>query len=315
MSNRTLVNAKKSPNDSWYTTYDDVARELECHVSQFAGKRVLCNADDPIESAFTCYFVTNFKRLGLRSLTCVAYHPSHIHQIYSLQPPSPIWRQIINWAGAYVIHISQEIGTRVYPIDWNGGFDSPFAEPLWEDADIICTNPPFSRFKDFFGLIQQHHKSYLLLCNLQAITFTTVFPQVLSGAAKIGYNWGSKRFRVPEGESYNWKHLGTAVWLTDLPVDNPIALELSCRYSPALYPHYDNYDAIHVDKVANIPVDYDGIMGVPITYIRYHHPSSGYELVGQANHGTSDSDLFMPYLNGKRTFKRLLIRRVSSQQS
>lgn len=294
MSNATLTRAKRQSSDNWYTTYESVESELSHYVPQFRGKRVLCNADDPIESAFTCYFIHNFQRLQLKSLTCIAYAPSKLRSLYQIHHSLP---------ESYVIHVDSG-GKSTVPLK-SGEFDSDEVQPYWENADIVCTNPPFSKFRRFFDLIQHHQVHYLIISNLNAVTYTNVFPYIHSGSAKLGYNWGMK-FRVPTDEqSGGW--LGTAVWLTDLQVTHR-PLILTRQYSPELYPKYDGRDVIHVDKVINIPKDYLGVMGVPITYLRYHNPAI-YQIVGQANHGNRPEDLFVPRINGKRIFKKLLIQK------
>lgn len=294
MSNVILNKAKRQSSDNWYTTYESVKKELEHYNSQFRGKRVLCNADDPIESAFSCYFIHHFQQLQLKSLTCIAYAPSKLQSLYQIHHSLP---------ESYVIHI-EPTRKSIVPLK-SGEFDSDEVQPYWENADIVCTNPPFSKFRRFFDLIQQHQLHYLVISNLNAVTYANVFPYIQSGSAKLGYNYGMK-FRVPVDESSRgW--LGTAVWLTDLPV-TPRPLMLIQNYSPDRYPQYDDTNVIHVNKIANIPKDYRGIMGVPITYLRYHDPSH-YQIIGQANHGNTGGDLFIPRINGRHMFKRLLIQK------
>lgn len=296
MSNVILTRAKRQSSDNWYTTYESIEKELVHYSSQFRDKRVLCNADDPIESAFTCYFIHNFQRLQLQSLTCIAYASSKLRSLYQIQHSLP---------SSYVIHV-EPIRKFVIPLK-SGEFDSDEVQPYWEDADIVCTNPPFSKFRQFFDWIQYHQIHYLIISNLNAVTYTNVFPYIQSGSAKLGYNCGMK-FRIPIDESScGW--LGTAVWLTDLQV-TPKPLILTKQYSSKLYPHYDNQDVIHIDKISNIPKNYLGVMGVPITYLRYHNPSC-YQIIGQANHGNMPGDLFVPRINGKQIFKRLLIQKCS----
>ena len=294
MNNATLNKAKRQSSDNWYTTYESVEQELIHYSSQFHGKRVLCNADDPIESAFTCYFIHNFQQLQLQSLTCIAYASSKLRSLYQIHHSLP---------ESYVIHVDSG-GKSTVPLK-SGEFDSDEVQPYWKNADIVCTNPPFSKFRRFFDLTQHHQVHYLIISNLNAVTYTNVFPYIHSGSAKLGYSCGMK-FRVPIDES-SCGYLGTAVWLTDLQV-TPRPLILTRQYSPELYPKYDGRDVIHVDKVINIPKDYLGVMGVPITYLRYHNPSC-YQIIGQANNGNRPGDLFIPQISGKRIFKRLLIQK------
>lgn len=317
MGNQLLNRAKYvSTSDRWYTPYEVVEKELNNY--SFRDQRVLCNADDPIESAFTCYFITNFHRLKLKQLTCISYFPSSLRGLYQLN--SPNWEQLSRFNAGYVIQMTAH-NSKIQLLQGNGGFDSSETEPFWENSDIICTNPPFSKFRKFFDLILQYNKSYLVVSNLNAVTYTNVFPQIKSGAAHLGWSYGAK-FRVaPSDESASqkwedttgqcWKKLGTAVWLTNLPTTHQPNLTLTCSYSPELHPKYDGQNVIHVDKLAIIPKDYDGVMGVPITYLRYHNPQR-FEIIGKADHGNTDIDLFVPRINGTKTFKRILIRHTQN---
>lgn len=316
MSNQLLNRAKyHSTSDGWYTTYEAVEKELTHY--NFENQHILCNADDPIESAFTCYFITNFHQLKLKQLTCISYAHSNLRGLYQLNHPQ--WEQLSQLNTGYVIQMTAN-NRSFHQLQGDGSFDSTEVVPYWEQADIICTNPPFSKFRKFFDLILYYNKSYLLICNLNAITYINVFPQIINESAHLGYNCGMK-FRVsPDDSSAShkwkdkigqcWKSLGTAVWLTNLPVIKRPKLILTCNYSPELYPKYDDQDVIHVDKLANIPKDYPGIMGVPITYLRYHDPQQ-FKIVGLADHGSRFNDLFVPSINGKKIFKKLLIQRCT----
>lgn len=313
MSNKILNRARyQSTSDNWYTSYETLEKELPQY--NFEGKRVLCNADDPIESAFTCYFIHNFHQLKLKQLTCIGYAQSPLRGLYKTGS-----KQLTDPNVGYVIHMTESYST-ILPLTGDGGFNSPEVLPYWENADIVCTNPPFSKFREFFGYVLKYGLSYLLISNLNAISYTIVFPQIKAGLAHLGRTYGMK-FRVPlddfsasikqkDSEGQCWKKLGTAVWLTNLTSSTPRQnLELNQCYSPKLYPRYDGQDVIHIDRISNIPKDYYGVMGVPITYLVYHNPQQ-FEILGQANNGSNSNDLFVPRINGKKIFKRLLIRRL-----
>lgn len=297
--NTALNRAKRHSHDSWYTTYESVEQELSHYVPQFVGKRVLCNADDPIESAFTCYFVSHFNELKLKSLTCIAYKSSQLQSIYQLQHSLP---------ESYAIIVDSN-GKSITPLK-SGEFDAEEVIPYWENADIVCTNPPFSKFRQFWKHLQQYQCHYLIISNLNAVSYADIFPHIQTGIAKLGYNVAMK-FRVSRDGGYDWQGLGTAIWLTDLQV-HPAKLILQQNYNPQIHPKYDNQNIINVDKVADIPKDYPGIMGVPITYLRYHDPSQ-YRIIGQASHGTNPYDIFSPRIKGRKMFKRLLIQKWCSQ--
>ena len=191
------------------------------------------------------------------------------------------------------------------------------------DSDIVVTNPPFSKFTELFSLITKYDKQYLLISNQNAITYKEIFPYIKNNKARVGYHFGDMAFRVPDDTEprktrfwvdefgQKWRSLGNAMWLTNLEVSNDSGkkLVLTHSFKEENYPKYDNFDAVHVYRVSEIPMDYYGIMGVPLTYLKYHNDKM-FEIVGEANHGSDNEyDLFKPQINGKETFKRILIKR------
>lgn len=191
-----------------------------------------------------------------------------------------------------------------------------------KECDICCTNPPFSLFSELFALLTKYEKKYLLIGNQNAITYKEIFPYIKENKAWVGYRFGDMKFRVPadtkprktrfwvDETGQKWRSLGNAMWLTNLDMrKRHEELRLTKCYRPEDYPKYDNYDAINVKKVVDIPMDYNGIMGVPITYLKYHNELQ-FEIIGEANHGSDNEfDLFKPKINGKELFKRILIKR------
>ena len=187
---------------------------------------------------------------------------------------------------------------------------------------IWCTNPPFSLFASLFSLLVKYNKSYLLIGNQNAITYKEIFPYIKENKAWVGYHFGDMAFRVPQNveprrtrfwiddSGQKWRSLGNAMWLTNLDIPKRHQfLELKQYYEIEKYPRYDNFDAINVSRVSDIPRDYEGIMGVPITFLKYHNGEQ-FEIVGEANHGSDNEfDLFKPIINGKEMFKRILIKR------
>lgn len=318
LSNVTLNKSRSAvDNDSWYTPYDLVETEVGHYTQYFTDKHVVCNADDPLDSAFTCYFTNNFHKLGLKALTCVAYAKSRLSETHHYKCN---YLEKLNEAGMGYILEKDRYHTALHHLKSDGSFMDPEVVKYWEEADIICTNPPFSQFKEFYKRILYYQKSYLIIANMNVLSHQNVFPEIQNDRARVGYKFGAMKFRVPldylpsvtrdwiDEKGQRWKSLGNTIWLTDLPVHREESLVLTQSYDPERYPKYDGYDAIHVDKTVNIPMDYPGVMGVPISYMKYHDPQR-FELVGEANHGKDNPyDLFGPYLHGKRMFKRLLIR-------
>lgn len=347
--NSILNNAKYSADtDEWYTTYETIAEELAHYEGQFEGKTVLCNCDDPFESNFSYYFLKNFNRLGIKKLICTSYSASRIDQIRdNVQMTLPLvdeGGEPLTTKNGYVLEISQMPGSPGETIDdetikkvlqkkgmvkklqGNGDFRSDECLKYLIQCDICCTNPPFSLFASLFSLLVKYDKQFLLIGNQNAITYKEIFPYIKENKAWVGYRFGDMAFRVPNNteprktrfwideQGQKWRSLGNAMWLTNLDIPKRHQeLKLTQMYDAEAYPRYDNYDAINVSRVANIPMDYEGIMGVPITFLKYHNGTQ-FEIVGEANHGSDNEfDLFKPKINGKELFKRILIRKIKHE--
>ncbi len=341
MSNNSILNnAKYSDNtDEWYTTYEIIDEELSHYKKQFNGKVVLCNCDDPFESNFAYYFMRNFNILNLKKLICTSYGKSKINLINNNSSISHILESDNSEQGTVliakklpgkkgevvddktIISFLKRKGS-IKRLEGSGDFRTEECIEYLKECDICCTNPPFSLFADLFSLLVKHKKKYLLIGNQNAITYKEVFPQIKKNKAWVGYRFGDMPFRVPQDtkprktrfwvdeDGQKWRSLGNAMWLTNLSISKKsISLDLKQRYSKASYPKYDNYNAIHVKRVVDIPEDYKGVMGVPITFLKYHNKKD-FEIIGEANHGSDNEyDLFKPILNGKEVFKRILIKR------
>lgn len=346
-SGNSILNSAKYSSDNtdeWYTTYETIAEEVFHYKEQFKGKIVLCNCDDPYESNFCYYFLRHFNELNLKKLICTSYYGSKIDQInnnvqLSLElfddSKEPV---IINRGYVFVIdyvpgksgeEVSDDVIKKVLKkegtvkkLEGSGDFRTEECIKYMKECDICCTNPPFSLFSELFSLLVKYEKKYLLIGNQNAITYKEIFPYIKENKAWVGYRFGDMKFRVPadtkprktrfwiDETGQKWRSLGNAMWLTNLDMQKRHEeLKLTKHYCPKNYPKYDNYDAINVRKVIDIPMDYYGIMGVPITYLKYHNESQ-FEIVGEANHGSDNEfDLFKPKVNGKELFKRILIKR------
>lgn len=329
MGNSILNRARYSDNntDEWYTDYTTIENEVEHYESQFYGKKVLCNCDDPYESAFAKYFLRNFKRFKLKKLVCISYAQSTMHS-------SEDGKGLILEIDEMTYFINQDLDEdkiyeklinygKIRKLIGDGDFRSQECIKFLIDSDIVVTNPPFSKFKELFSLITKYDKKYLLISNQNAITYKEIFPYIKENKARVGYHFGDMAFRVPDDTEprktrfwvdefgQKWRSIGNAMWLTNLKVsvDRSKKLVLTHKFKKENYPKYDNFNAIHVSKVSEIPIDYFGIMGVPLTYLKYHNEEM-FEIVGEANHGSDNEyDLFKPLIKGKATFKRILIRR------
>ena len=334
--NLNLQIAKNTKDDEFYTTYETIENELSHYKHHFKGKTVLCNCDDPFESNFCKYFLKNFNILGLKRLLCTSYASSKVlgTQLFLLDADN----EPLKNSRGYVLDVTKfendhDVISDEYIENWlkrtrcikklkgDGDFRSSECIDYLQMADIVVTNPPFSLFKDIVSLLVKHKKKYLLIGNQNALTYKEIFPLIQNNIAWTGYQFGDMKFRVPltsepretrfwiDKTGQKWRSLGNAMWLTNLDIDRRHKfLKLTKKYSPDEYPKYDNFDAINVKRVQDIPMDYTGIMGVPITIINKYN-SSQFEIIGEANHGSDNEyDLFKPTINGKQIFKRILIR-------
>ena len=334
--NTNLQVAKNTKDDEFYTTYESIEKEISHYRKHFEGKTVLCNCDDPFESNFCKFFLKNFNSLKLQRLICTSYGSSKL--IATQLTLFDVDNEPLRPLNGYVLdvtrfcddneEISDEYVTNfllqsraVRKLKGNGDFRSAECIKYLKACDIVVTNPPFSLFKELIALLVKYRKGYLLIGNQNALTYKEIFPLIQNNLAWTGYQFGEMKFRVPDSSEprsirywvdetgQKWRSLGTAMWLTNLDIDRRhVRLPLTKRYNPEEHPKYDTYDAINVRTITDIPYDYPGIMGVPITIINRYN-SEQFEIIGEANHGSDNEyDLFKPTINGKLLFKRILIR-------
>jgi len=330
MANKQLSQAKKGKKDEFYTQRADIEAELKHYRGHFAGKTVLCNCDDPRMSHFFYYFVLNFHHLGLKKL---------ITTCYKNQDPNSCSENISKQA-VYLVYEGEDIGSPpnpniaglVHPMQGDGDFRSPECIKFLEEADIIVTNPPFSLFREYVAQLIEYGKKFIIIGNVNAVTYKEIFPLIQTNQIWLGpsIHSGDREFEVPS--SYPLTAAGIRIddqgrryirvkgvrWFTNLDFpQRHQALILHKKYRPEEYPHYDNYGAINVDKTADIPCDYDGVMGVPITYLDKHNPDQ-FEIIGatesegrgfSAGLWDESSKVSQPLVNGERKYKRIFIRK------
>lgn len=328
-TNVYLQTAKNNKNDEFYTTYEEIQREVGNYVDQLYGKTIMCNCDDPFESNFCKYFIKNFNRFKLERLICTSFGSSKITGTqfdiyqnnngngYVLDVEAIDQNDIDNYPMEKLVKL---IGVKRLVGD--GSFSSEECVELLKQADIVITNPPFSLFRPFVSLLMEHQKNFLIIGNMNAITYKEIFPLVQNNQAWLGYHNGDMSFRVPKDSKprktrfwidetgQKWRSIGNAMWFTNLDVAyRHKRITLTEWYSKEKYPSFDNYDAINVSRVAEIPMDFDGIMAVPVTILTKYNPNQ-FEIVGEANHGSDNPyDLFKPTINGREIFKRILIKK------
>ena len=268
--NDNLHKAKDAKNDEFYTRMEDVAEELRHYKKHFAGKVVFCNCDDPTWSAFWRYFHLNFAELGLKKL--ISTHYDRTEPTYKME-----------YEGGDDNNV--EVGVKT-PLEGNGDFRNAECIKLLDECDIVVTNPPFSLARAYAQCLREHSKQFVIIGDLNWITYKEIFPMLKDNEIWLGYS-SVKEFTQPDGTI---KKFGNKLWYTNLDIQKRHEkLILWQRYydddgnpmpdAEKRYPHYDNYDAINVDRVANIPVDYNGVMGVPITFLDKHNPKE-FEILG-----------------------------------
>ena len=296
MANASLSNAKKAKNDEFYTQLSDIENELKHYKSHFAGKVVYCNCDDARKSNFFRFFQKKFNDYGLKKLITTSYNENGHGSVL-------VYEGDTNGNGKL-----DDNEVKVSELKGNGDFRSEECIELLKEADIVVTNPPFSLFREFIATLVHYDKKFLVIGNKNAITYKEIFPIIKENKLWLGY-YCPNEFRLPNGDTTK-KVNGLCRWFTNLDIKKRHEdLILYKKYTAEEFPKYDNYDAIEVSKTSDIPMDYDGIIGVPITFLDKFNPSQ-FEIVGDACNG-SDSiyDLFKPRLNNKFIYKRILIRK------
>ena len=291
MANTNLNAAKEAKKDEFYTQLEDINNELRHYREHFRGKTVLCNCDDPRVSNFFTYFAYNFEFLGLKRLITTCYKNQDMDLFSQNKCEQAIYLIYDGDKNGNNIPDPEEIG--IHPLKGDGDFRSRECIELLKQADIVVTNPPFSLFREYVAQLMQYEKKFLIIGNVNTATTKDIFPLFINNKIWLGYgfNAGNAFFRIPEEEKPNYAagvyneetglvKFRNCHWFTNL--DHQKRHEdiiLYKHYTPEEYPHYVNYDAIEVSKTADIPCDYDGAMGVPITFLDKYNPDQ-FEILG-----------------------------------
>lgn len=284
-NNRNLHNSKREKNDEFYTLMETIEKELKYYKHLLKGKRIYCNCDDYEISNFVKYFKDNFKALGLVSLTATCYVPQGNGKCLRMD----------------------ENGYETYLLKGDGDFRSDECIEILKHSDIVVTNPPFSLFREYITQVDKYNVKFLVVSNGNSITYKDVYQLLLQNKLWIGVSILLRKDMFLVNDKLT--PMNNVVWLTNLEhgIEQPF-IPLIKEYDPSYYPKYDNCDAINVDKVCNIPKDYDGIMGVPISFIGKHNKRQ-FDIVG-VRKGDDGKDLRYQ-LNGKtiQPYFRILIKR------
>ena len=262
--NANLHKAKDVKNDEFFTQLTDVSKEMMHYKEHFKDKIVFCNCDDPTWSAFWRYFHLNFAELGLKKL--ISTHYDREEATYKME-----------YTGGDDNNIDAGVIT---PLEGNGDFRNQECLDLLDEADIVVTNPPFSLFREYVAVLMEHNKKFLIIGNKNAVEYSEVFTPMKSNGLWMGYTSPSI-FDTPNGLSK--KVQGLCRWFTNLDIEKRQEKIIMWKtYCEEEYPHYDYIDAIEVGKVADIPKDYDGIMGVPLTFMDSYNPEQ-FEIIDCTN--------------------------------
>lgn len=309
VKNNGLIEAKSAKKDEFYTQLIDVEKEMTHYVQHFKGKTIYCNCDNPEWSAFWQYFHLHFAELGLKKLISTHY-----------ETEKPTYK--MEYCGGDDNNIAA--GTKT-PLIGNGDFASDECVAILDEADICCTNPPFSIWRQFCSLLMKHNKKFVILGNVNTATCKEIFPYFKQNKMWFGpsIQSGDREFRVPndyplEAAGYREDDKGNKYirvkgvrWFTNMDHGTRhVELPLTQKYTPAKYPKYDDYEAINISKTKDIPCDYTGVMGVPITFLDKYNPAQ-FDIIGIDRYVDDNPKYGKRFtINGKEIYARILIKAV-----
>ncbi len=364
MANRNLSKAKNAKNDEFYTQYHDIEKEITAYIEfnpdVFKGKTILLPCDDPEWSNFTKYFAQNFQRLGLKKLISTSYAPDSKlyntgYQVSLFEESAPQYDKKKTTKHGKIFTLTHDKSgdgkIDVDDLDWNylegdGDFNSKEVKKLRNEADIIITNPPFSLFRDFLAWIVEADKKFVILGNMNALTYKETFPLIKENKMWLGpsISSGDREFQVPDDypiTASGWRidedgrkflRIKGVRWYTNLDHGKrhePLPLMSmvdNLRFNKKLagkesYDRYDNYDALEIPFTNAIPNDYEGVMGVPISFLDKYSPEQ-FKILGATesegkgfSNGLWDekSKVSQPLINNKRKYKRIFIKHLEIQ--
>ena len=317
--NDNLHKAKRAKADEFYTQLSDIENECKHYWEHFKGKTILCNCDDPRVSNFFRYFSLNFEHLGLKKLIATCYKNQDID----------LFSQESSEKAVYIEYYGDKNGNRqvddnelkVKELQGDGDFRSKECIELLKEADIVVTNPPFSLFREYVAQLIEYEKKFLIIGNKNALTYKEIFTLIkankiwtgvrgFSGGMWFKSDYEGKTEKIIKDLEGNTERIINvpSIWFTNLDhKKRHEELILYKNYTPEEYPKYDNYDAIEVKKTAEIPMDYNGVMGVPITFLDKYNPEQ-FEILGLDDHRVQWRGRG-PEINGKCVYRRIIIKK------
>ena len=314
MAQKNLNAAKTAKKDEFYTQLTDIERELQHYWPHFRDKVVLCNCDDPYESNFFKYFALRFNQLGLKKLICTCYNGSPVQgnelllhfEGFDSEPTKIAYKveitEVKDMNGDGAVDLSDvryllQNDKNVLSTLKTGDFRDPECIELLKQADVVVTNPPFSLFRDYVGQLMEYEKKFLVMGRMSGLHYSEIFPLIMQNKLWCGFNFNfsavykapyennteaNRKFVKSKGlnPDDNYIKVPAICWYTNLDISKRHEnLDLVCKYSPEEYPRYENFDAIDVGKIQDIPCDYEGIMGVPDTIMGQFNPEQ-FEIIG-----------------------------------
>jgi len=324
ISNKNLKLAKKNKKDEFYTQLEDIANELKHYEKHFKNKVVLCNCDDPRVSNFFHYFSYKFESLGLKKLIATCYKNQDIDLFSQNKSEKAIYLIYDGDKNGNRIPDKEEIGINYFKGD--GDFRSDECIELLKQADIVVTNPPFSLFREYVAQLMEYKKKFIIIGHQNAITYKEIFKLIKENKIWLGYGFkgDAGHFIAPTYKDYatssNHKEgmirVSGVVWFTNLEIPKQFEdLILYKKYNKEEYPKYDNYDAININKTCDIPYDYDGAMGVPITFLDKYNPNQFEILDGIGRYSMltgptpETQGKYLTKIKGKPLYARIIIKK------
>lgn len=320
-NNKSLQRAKNDKNDEFYTQLSDIQNEVSHYVKEFEGKTVICNCDDPRVSNFVVYFALNFKSFKLKRLIATCYKSQNPDLFSQHDSETALY---LDYDGSIPCNSVQELlALPMHPLKGDGDFRSEECLALLDQADIVCTNPPFSLFREYVDILISHQKKFLVIGNQNNITYKEVIAHIMNGRLWTGYNYGEMEFSVPDyyepkavryrqdETGQKWRSFGNICWYTNLPMRRRYEELITWKsYDPDLFPKYDNYDAIEVCPYKDIPINYYGKMGVPVTFVNSYNPNQ-FEILGIDRYIEDNPIPNKRFtINGQEKQGRIVIRRI-----
>ncbi len=333
--NKNLHKASKAKKDEFYTQLSDIEKELKHYKEHFKDRVVYCNCDDPRVSNFFHYFSYNYEKLGLKKLITTCYKNQNMDLFSQNDSEQAICLDYEGDKNENNVPDLNEIGIK--KLKGDGDFRSKECIELLKQSDIVVTNPPFSLFREYIAQLVEYEKKFVIIGNVNAISYKEIFKLIKENKIWLGISIhsGDREFGVPDdypltAAGYRIDENGNKFirvkgvrWFTNLDYkERHEDLILYKRYTPEEYPTYDNYNAINVDKTKEIPMCYNGVMGVPITFLDKYNPDQ-FEIIGMsASAGYSEEIVGIPFLGkkdarpllkGKNTYARIFIRNLRLQ--